>query len=148
MLLNESEAFVGKVYLAVGDGASPENFSRYCEIDSISGIGEKNALVDVTTFCSDGFMEYVSGLSEGTEVTFGANYVKKSASEDRLIQQGLILDVQNKVRRHFTVEIGDDSPMDTMYLSMAMLSWELAPSVAKQNAIKFVGKISGKIVVT
>lgn len=143
----DSEAFVGKAYLAVGNGDSPETFTRYCEIDSISGVGEKNALIDVTTFCSGGVMQYIPGLSDGSEVSFGANYVV-TQGVNRALQAGLIADVQNKVTRHFTIQLGDDSPTETLYLSMAMLSWELTPSVSKQNAIKFSGKITGNITIT
>jgi hypothetical protein len=143
-----SYAFVGKAYLAIGNGASPESFTRYCEVDSISGVGQKNALVDVTTFCSGGNMEYIPGLADGSEVTFGANFVLEgSGSPDFETQQGLIADVENKVTRNVTIEMGDgSSPAEiTYHMALAMLSWELAPSVSKQNQIKFVGKITGAI---
>ncbi len=136
-------AFVGKVFLAVGNGASPEVFARYCEIDSMSGIGVKNDLVDVTTFCSNGSKEYVGGLSDGKEVTFGANY---SMSEP--IQESLMADVDNKVTRNFEVQVDGASPPKAFALSLAMLDWEFNPSVTKQNVIKFIGKISGPIVRT
>jgi hypothetical protein len=136
-----STAFVGKIYLAVGNGASPEVFERYCEIDSMSGIGGKNALVDVTTFCSDGYMQYIPGLSDGTEVTFSGNY-----SMNDPIQEGLMDDVDNKVTRNVQIQIDGSSPNKTFDMALAMLSWELDPSVSKQNVIKFVGKITGPII--
>jgi len=136
-----TQAFVGKIFLAVGDGASPETYQRYCEVDSISGVGVKNALVDVTTFCSDGNMEYISGLSDGSEVTFSGNY---SMNDD--IQDDLMDDVDTKTTRKFQLQIDGSSPNKTFDFSMAMLSWELDPSVSKQNVIKFVGKITGPIV--
>src|SRR4029077_10345627 len=118
-------AFVGKIFLAVGDGASPETFTRYCEVDSISGVGVKNALVDVTTFCSEGNMEYIPGLSDGSEVTFSANY---SQSEDT--QDDLMDDVDAKNTRHFQLQIDGTSPQKVFSFSMAMISWELNPSVS------------------
>lgn len=136
-------AFVGKVFLAVGNGASPEVFARYCEIDSMAGIGVKNDLVDVTTFCSNGNKEYVGGLSDGKEVTFGANY-----SMSETIQEGLMADVDSKATRNFEVQVDGASPAKTFKMSMAMLDWEFNPSVSKQNVIKFIGKISGPIVRT
>jgi len=138
-----STAFVGKIFLAVGDGASPEVFTRYCEVDTISGVGVKNALVDVTTFCSLGNMEYIPGLSDGSEVTFSANF---AMVED--IQDDLMDDVDNKTTRHFQLQIDGSSPARTFSFSMAMIAWELDPSVAKQNVIKFIGKITGPIVRT
>jgi len=136
-----TSAFVGKIFLAVGDGASPETYQRYCEVDSISGVGVKNALVDVTTFCSEGSMEYIPGLSDGSEVTFSGNY---SMNDD--IQDDLMDDVDAKTTRKFQLQVDGSSPNKTFSFSMAMLSWELDPSVSKQNVIKFVGKITGPIV--
>lgn len=141
------QPFIGKTYLSIGSGSSPETFARYCEIDSISGIGTKNALVDVTTFCSDGFMEYIAGLSDGAEITFNANYVLDMP--DRALQEGLIDDVEDKNNRRFQVQIGDGSPSEeVMEFTLAMLSWEFDPDVKKQNAIKFTGKITGRILRT
>jgi hypothetical protein len=133
--------FVGKVYWAVGDGGSPESFTRYCEVDSMSGIGASNALIDVTTFCSNGVKEYIPGLSDGKQVTIGANYAM-----DEPIQEGLIDDVENKAKRNFEVQIDGDSPFRLFKLTLAMLDWEFDPQVAKQNVIKFIGKITGPIV--
>lgn len=148
MVAPASQAFVGKTYLAVGDGASPEVFTRYCEVDSISGVGEKNTLVDVTTFCSEGVMQYIPGLADGSEVTFGANMTLTTGA-DKTTQDGLIADVKGKVTRNFTIEFGDGSPTeDVLHFAMAMISYEYAPSVSKQAAIKFIGKITGGIVST
>jgi hypothetical protein len=133
--------FVGAIFWAVGDGASPETFTRYCEVDAMSGIGQANALIDVTTFCSNGVKEYIPGLSDGKQVTIGANYVMGEP-----IQEGLIADVENKVKRNFEVQIDGDSPYRLFKLTLAMLDWELDPQVAKQNVIKFIGKITGPIV--
>ena len=139
-----TDAFVGKAFLAVGNAASPEIFTRYCEITEIGGFGEKNDQVEVTTFCSGGVKEFIPGLSEGQEVSFTANY-----SLQNTIQEGLISDVKNKVTRNFQLQIGDDSPVTRTYaFSLAMLSWEIDPSVSKQNEIKFTGKQTGEIVET
>jgi hypothetical protein len=133
--------FIGGIFWAVGDGGSPETFTRYCQVDSMSGIGATNALIDVTTFCSGGVKEYIPGLSDGKQVTLGANYVM-----DEPLQESLIDDVENKVKRNFEVQIDGDSPFRLFKLTLAMLDWELDPQVAKQNVIKFIGKITGPIV--
>jgi len=143
MLPNVNTPFVGQVFWAVGDGASPEIFTRYCEVDSISGIGAANALIDVTTFCSNGVKEYIPGLSDGKQVTFGGNY---AMNED--IQEDLIDDVENKAKRNFEIQIDGNSPFKLFSFTLAMLDWEFDPQVAKQNVIKFIGKITGKIVRT
>ena len=139
-MLENATPFVGQIFLAVGNGASPEVFTRYCEIDTMSGIGAANALVDVTTFCSGGHKEYIGGLSDGKQVTFGANYAMNEP-----VQEALIADVEAKNRRNFEVQIDGESPMHIFKMTLAMLDWELDPQVAKQNVIKFIGKITGPI---
>lgn len=137
-------AFVGKVFIEVGDGDSPELFARYCNVTDISGFGEKNDQVEVTTFCSGGVKEFIPGLAEGQELSLTANY----ALEDT-VQEQLISDVKGKVTRNFKLVIGDDSPVSrTFAFALAMLSYEIDPSVSKQNEIKFTGKQTGQIVET
>lgn len=137
-----SSAFVGKAFLCVGNGNSPEVFTKYCEVDTISGVGQKNDQVDVTTFCSGGVKQYIPGLSDGSEVTFSANYALNET-----IQEGLISDVDAKVTRNFQLLMGDDSPVTRVFsFALAMLSWEVDPSVSKQNVIKFTGKMSGPVI--
>jgi hypothetical protein len=118
-------------------------FTRYCEIDSMSGIGVKNDLVDVTTFCSGGSKQYIGGLSDGKEVTFGANYVM-----DEPIQESLMADVDTKATRNVEIQIDGSSTPRSFAMALAMLDWEFDPSVSKQNVIKFIGKITGPIVRT
>jgi hypothetical protein len=140
--MNTVPAFVGKAFLAVGNGDSPEGFDVYCNIDTISGIGQKNDLVEVTTFCSNGAKQYIPGLSDGSEVSFSANY-----SLDDATQEALIDDVDNKANRNFVLTMGDDSPASKVFtFTLAMLSWELDPSVSKQNVIKFTGKMTGPVI--
>jgi hypothetical protein len=140
MDVENNQPFVGGIFLAIGDGASPENFTRYCEVDSISGVGQANALIDVTTFCSNGVKQYIPGLSDGKQVTFGANYAMNEP-----LQENLIADVENKATRNVQIQIEGDSPGRTFKMALAMLDYELDPQVAKQNVIKFVGKITGPI---
>ena len=138
------QAFVGKVFLEVGNGASPEVFTRFCNVTDISGFGEKNDQVEVTTFCSNGVKEFIPGLSEGQELSMTANYALEDATQEQLIS-----DVKNKVTRNFKLVIGDDSPVSrTFAFQLAMLSYEIDPSVSKQNEIKFTGKQTGEIVET
>lgn len=139
-MAEDTKPFVGNIFLAVGNGASPEVFTRYCEVDTMSGIGAANALIDVTTFCSLGHKQYIGGLSDGKQLTFGANYAMNEP-----IQEQLIADVEAKNNRNFQIQIDGESPSKTFHLTLAMLDWELDPQVAKQNVIKFIGKITGAI---
>lgn len=139
-----TKAFVGLAFIAIGDGASPETFNRYCEIDDISGVGVTNDLVEATTFCSGGDKQYIPGLSDGSEITFSANY-----SLENDVQEQLMDDVDNKRTINVQLQMGDDSPVSRVFsMRLAMLTWELTPSVSKQNVIKFVGKVTGGIIRT
>jgi hypothetical protein len=140
----ETQAFVGKAFLAVGNGDSPEIFTRYCEVDNISELGVKNDLVEATTFCSGGDKEYIPGLGDGVELTFSGNYALENDTQEQLID-----DVESKAKRNFQIQMGDDSPISRVFaFKLAMLSWGVTPSVQKQNAVKFVGKVTGQIVRT
>lgn len=137
-----TKAFVGKVFLEVGNGASPEVFTRYCEMTSLGGLGQLNSLVDVTTFCSGGSKEYVGGLADGKEVTVEANY-----DPDNATQAALIAGVKAKSTLHFEVVVEDDSPATVFSFHGAMLGWEMVPNISAQNKVSFTFKISGDITI-
>lgn len=137
-----TKAFVGKVFLDVGNGASPEVFTRYCEMTSLSGLGQANDQVEATTFCSGGSKEYIPGLADGKEVTVEANY-----DPENITQNQLIADVKSKSNRNFEVVITDDSPATVFHFGAAMLSYEFTPSISAANKISFTFKISGDITV-
>lgn len=137
------QPFVGRVYLERGDGGSPENYTRVCEINGISGLGETNELVDVTTFCSGGVREYIGGLADGQEMTLDGNFIVDSEQ-----RRQMIADVKNKATRSYRVVADDDGDGVTdisFYFRAAALSWVLNPQIADKNAISFGIKISGGI---
>lgn len=136
-------AFVGKHYFERGDGGSPEAFNRICAAYSISGFGQTNELVDVTTFCSNGRREYISGITEGQEITIEANYDTSDAD-----LQTLMDDVGAKVNHNYRIVIEDGSPQTVYSFEAAPLSYALNPSVDDRNTISFTFKISGDIVRT
>jgi hypothetical protein len=140
-------AFIGNAILAVGNGESPETFTPYCAVSDISGISEKNDQVDVTTFCNGGSKHYVPGLSDGAVMTFKANFAV-AASESKTVQDDLIQAVKAKINRNFEVQMGVDSPFALFSFTAAMLSWEVTPSITKQNEVTFTAKISGPVAYT
>jgi hypothetical protein len=139
--MNSNPSFVGKCFLEVGNGESPETFTRYCQVADMSGIGTKNDQVEVTTFCSGGFKEYIAGLSDGSEMSFGANFSMVDATQDQLMD-----DVDDKAERNVQIVVEGTSPPRMFAATLAMLSYDFAPSVSKQNTIKFTGKATGPIV--
>jgi hypothetical protein len=132
--------FVGEVFFARGDGGSPEAFTRQCTVFSIGGLGETRALVETTTFCSDGFREYIDGLADGSEVTIELNYQVGNTS----IQQ-LIADAKSGAVKNYQLQVGDSSPSEAFEFAAVPLSWMLNPSVDSKNTATFTFKISGEI---
>ena len=106
-----TNAFVGEIYLYRGDG-SPATYTKVCQVFSISGVGQTNALVDATTFCSAGSREYVGGLADGTEITVEANYESAAMSDGSPegVLYKMIQDVTNKTTREFKVVDENGSP--------------------------------------
>jgi hypothetical protein len=139
--------FVGRVFLEVGQASgSPQTYDRACEIDGISGLGETNALVDVTTFCSNGNKEYIGGLSDGQEMTLEGNFLVNSDVRDRIIQA-----VKAKSNLPFRVVVDDDHDGITdltFWFTGVALSWKFDPSVEGKNKITFGIKISGAVDIT
>lgn len=138
-----SDAFIGNIFFERGDGGSPEAYERVCEVFSIGGVGETNALEDVTTFCSGGFREYIAGLSDGEEMTIEANY-----GTSNTLSRQMIDDVKAKANRNYRLVIEDGSPQVTLSYAGTPLSWTLNPSVDSRNTISFTVKISGQITVS
>lgn len=140
-------AFVGKVFLERGDGNSPELFTRVCQIFGISGVGQTNALVDATTFCSEGSREFIPGLADGSEITLNANFETTAFASSQLKE--MIDDVTNKANRAFQIVIDDGvHPSVTLSFTGACLSWEFGPSIDNKNTINYGVKISGSIIIT
>lgn len=145
-------AFVGRMILYRGDGASPENFTPVCEAFGISGIGETNDQIDATDFCSGGTKEYIAGLADGSEITLELNFVAGTAAAAQMaIQAAFIADVKNKVQRDFQLRCDGDADGITdltFHWTATALSWTLNPSPTAKNAISFGLKISGGVDIT
>jgi len=138
-----TDAFVGQMFFQRGNGATPEVFTRICQVFGISGLGEKNDLVEATTFCSGGSKEYIGGLADGEEITIEGNYEQ---GDTNLL--AMITDVKNKATRNFRLSVEDDSPSETFSFAGVCLSWAINPSVSDKNTISFGIKISGAVVIS
>lgn len=111
------------------------------EVLDVSGLGKSNNLVDVTNFDSDpGTMEYIAGLSDGTEFTVSCNYIDGATGQD-----ALVADVDAGATAAFTLAY--DSTTTRSFNGVCM-GWEIAPSTSEQNQINFTIKVSGDITKT
>ena len=133
-------AFVGDIFFERGDGASPEVFTRICQVFSIDGIGETNALEESTTMCSAGSREYIGGLSDGAEFSIECNYEQDGTDLDQLRT-----DVRAKTAVNYQVVVEQLSPSELFAFAAIPLSWTLNPSVDGRNTMTFSFKISGAV---
>lgn len=135
-----TEAFVGEWFVYRGNGASPEVFSKVCNVTDLGGLGAQNALVRATNTCSNGSEEYISGLSDGQEFTATTNYHMSDETRNAMLD-----DVDNKATRNFQVRFENGSPTETYAFAAVCLGWELQPSLSDPNRIVFTFKITGAI---
>jgi hypothetical protein len=135
-----TEAFVGNIFLYRGNGASPEVFSKVCQVFDIGGLGVENALVEATTFCSGGSREYIGGLADGAEITLELNYEQSAA-----VITDMEDDVTDKATRNFQIRIEDGSPTRRYSFAAICLKWMLNPNVADRNTFSYTMKITGAI---
>lgn len=138
-----TEAFVGNVFLERERSGSPGEYTRVCQVFDITGVGEDNALVDATTFCSGGYREYIGGLADGMEPVFSLNF-ETGATEIF----DWIADCKAKLTTGFRLVVEDGSPTTMFTFDALCKTWEFAPKVDDRNTINFTVKISGAITIT
>lgn len=137
---------IGRVFLEFGDGGSPQAYTRVCEMTGVSGLGETNSLVDVTTFCSGGTREFIGGLAEGSEITIDANFIVDSDA-----RRAFITAVKNKTSVAFRMVCdpdGDGVTDLTFWWEATALGWNFSPSIDDKNAMSYTFKVSGSIAIT
>ena len=139
------DAFVGNFKLRMGDAGSPEQFANLCEVFDVGGVGETSEQVQSTTFCNDGSHVYIPGLADGNEVTFSSNITLDEDGSLDTDAVALIQAIKAKESRNFQAVFDKNSPVVGFQFTLALLSWELVPSVTDKNTINFTGKISGAV---
>lgn len=120
--------------------ASPEVWAAIEEVFSVSGLGQTNEQIDVTSFDSAGSREFIGGLADGQEMTVEANYYPTAAQ-----QANLKAAVEAKTNRNFRLRFTGSSPEDVFTFTGSPLSWVIGPSSEDKNTITFTVKISGAI---
>jgi hypothetical protein len=135
-------AFSGGLTVEIGDDvlSGTPTYSAIGEVQSLSGLGQTNELVDVTNFDSGGSKEYIGGLADGQEISIEANYVALDAGQIALIGY-----VGSKTNVAFKLVVTDGTTTHTYTMDVAPLSWVVNPSQENQNTISFTMKISGNI---
>jgi len=140
-----TSAFLNGWTFSYGTSSSSPLYSTIPEVVSMSGLGQVNPLVDVTSFASSA-REYIGGLADGQEVTMECIYLP-----DNTIQAAIRTGVINKTTANFKAVCLDatHSPnrTETFTMSVVMLGWVINPSYEDRQTITFTMKISGAITV-
>lgn len=131
------EGTVGNFKFYVGDGASPEAFTLWCEVFDIPEFGQTNELVEITSFCNGGTRRYAPGLADGLEMEFQGNHVPSLAVQETLRDHVIAGDTIN-------IAIDDEniSPAERYILNVVALSWRIGPVVDDRNTFIFGIKIN------
>ena len=140
-----SNAFLNGVTIQRSANVSPLVLSSIPEVNSMSGLGKTNPLVDVTSFDSSA-REYIAGLADGSEITLECNYLP-----DNTVQAAIVADVDSGT--NFYMQIVATNPnsgtspiaAETFTFLVTPLSWEFGPSYDDKNTMSFTLKISGDI---
>lgn len=136
-----TEATVSNWRIEVGTAASPQVLTRIEEAKNISGIGVSNNILDATNFDSPaGTMEYLAGLSDGSEFTVECNY-----SSNQVHQAAVMAAVDAKATRLARLSYTGSSPNKRWGMSVVCVGYEIAPSVTDINSITFTFKITGGV---
>ena len=121
--------------------ASPAAYTAIEEVQSLSGFGVNNELVEVTHLTSpSAAKEYIAGLADGAEMTLECNFFDTAAEQAALI-------ASVNARRTLTFQVANTgvSPEVTYDFSAVCIGWEIVPSPTEQNKINFTLKITGAI---
>lgn len=132
--------FKGGLTVSFGDNASPEVFSTIEEVNSLSGFGVTNPLIDATSHDSTA-REYIAGLPDGAELTVECNRVHTASN----IQDDVKTAVDAGSTRNFRIALTDGTTAKQYDFSAVCLSWAETPSYDDKNMISFTLKISGSI---
>lgn len=104
------------IKLQRGDGAGSEVFTTIGELTNVKGPSSKAPQLDATSFDSTA-MEFISGLSDGGEVTFDVNFVGSNAQ-----QQGLRTDHVAGTVRNFKLILNDHASTPTTVAFAAIIT--------------------------
>jgi hypothetical protein len=113
------------------------------EVLSVSELGTTNSLLDVTNFQSDpGRMEYIAGLSDGSEISVECNRVPGGAGQTAIKAAVLAQGTES-----FVLVYGGTTAATYTFDAVCM-SETLNPSISEQNKVSYSVKVSGDIVET
>ena len=137
--MTSATAGVGSEF-QVGDGASPEVFTKVAEVLSIGGPEISAEEIDVTSLDSTGgYKEYITGLKDGGSVALEVNWVK-SNSQQIAMRDKLDSGVETNFRIVFS-----DSPSTQADFAGKVTGFNMAAEPGSQLKANLTVRISGQV---
>lgn len=127
--------------LQIGDGATSEAFSDVAEITELTPPQMSRDDIDVTSHqSSDGYREFISGLRDGGEVSFKANWLPTNATHDGTT--GLLESFNDNVNHNWKIIL--PSTLITISFSGFLTAFEPDLPIEEQAQLSGTIKVSGK----
>lgn len=127
--------------LQLGDGATPEVFTSVAEILELTPPNMSRDEIDVTSHQSaDGYREFISGLRDGGEVAFKANWLPTNATHDGTT--GLLETFNDNVNHNWKVIL--PNTLITISLRGFLTAFEPDLPLEEQAQLSGTIKVSGK----
>ena len=124
--------------LRLGDGASPEVFTKIAEVTQVSEIGETTPEIDITPIDAKA-RQFIGGLAEGNAVSFTLSYVATNTAHKALRDA-------NGSAKNFEIEWVDGSKASfTLVITSFMRGETTAEGVLTAS---LEGRISGGVTYT
>lgn len=135
----QSQALIAAgTQLKLGDGASPEVFTKIAEVTQVSEIGETAPEIDVTPIDATA-RQFIGGLAEGNAVSFTLSYVAANATH-KALRDAL------GTAKNFEIAWSDSSKANfTLVITSFMRGETTAEGVMTAN---LEGRISGGVTYT
>ncbi len=127
--------------LQLGDGATPEVFTAIAEITELTPPQMSRDDIDVTSHqSSDGYREFISGLRDGGEVSFKANWLPTNSTHDGTT--GLLETFNDNDTHNWKVIL--PNTLITIAFSGFLTAFEPDLPIEEQAQLSGTIKVSGK----
>lgn len=125
----------------IGDGASPEVYTKVGELYELSEVGAEKELVKMTHHDSPNrFQEYILGLADGSQITCAANFIKSDTGQAAI---RTAFDAEGETS--FRVIGPTGAQQETLDFGALVMSHNVDRPLEDRQAFNFTLKITGPI---
>jgi hypothetical protein len=120
--------------LRLGDGASPEIFTKIAEVLRVGAIGQTAAEIDVTNLDSTA-KEYIAALPDGETVSISMNFI--GGTQQNALRDGV------RTSKNFQMRFSDNTQASFKMVILGFMRDETSPE--SQLTASVSGRITGPI---